>query len=126
MPLPERMRDLVRYGPSHDDPLTAEQVPDPETMHHMRYFTAFSEDGIEWTDVPENPIWVGRSDSTNSVVYNPDRDVFMMYRWSTDPRLRDRQPAPANASKSAKLELSGLIHEFGGVLQTEDRKGHGG
>ena len=40
-------------------------------------------DGIEWTDVPENPIWVGRSDSTNSVVYNPNRDVFMMYRRST-------------------------------------------
>ena len=59
------------------------QIPDPETMHHMRFFTAFSEDGIDWTDAPQNPVWVGRSDASNTVVYNPKRDVFMIYRRST-------------------------------------------
>jgi hypothetical protein len=63
--------------------LKPDQIPDPETMHHMRYFIAFSDDGINWTDAPQNPIWVGRSDSTNTIVYNPQRDVFMMYRRST-------------------------------------------
>ncbi len=81
--LPERMHDRGRYGMCYANYLTKEQIPHPETMHHMRYFTAFSEDGIHWTDAPENPVWVGRNDGTNSIVYNAERDVFMIYRRST-------------------------------------------
>ena len=83
LPLPERMRSQGRYGTVYANYLKPEQIPDPETMHHMRFFTAFSEDGIDWTDAPQNPVWVGRSDASNTVVYNPERDVFMIYRRST-------------------------------------------
>ncbi len=83
VPLPERMHALGRYGAVYPNYLKPEQIPDPETMHNMRHFTSFSEDGIDWTDASQNPVWCGRSDCSNTVVYNPDRDVFMIYRRST-------------------------------------------
>ena len=44
---------------------------------------AFSNDGVRWEDQPENPVFYGRSDHQNNIVYNPERSVFMMYRRCT-------------------------------------------
>ncbi len=78
--LPERLHDRGRYAMIHSDPLR--DPPDP-ALHHAKHALAFSDDGIHWNDAPENPIFYGRSDTNNCVVYNPDRDVFMWYRRAT-------------------------------------------
>ena len=83
LPLPPRMHDRGRYALLYFSMLQPHEIPDPEHMHHMTTRIAFSEDGIHWNDVPENPVWVGRTDTNNCIVYNPDRDVFMMYRRAT-------------------------------------------
>lgn len=41
---------------------------------------AWSEDGIRWTDQPQNPVFGGRNDTFGNIVYNSERDVFMQYR----------------------------------------------
>ncbi len=41
---------------------------------------AFSDDGVDWRDQQENPIFRGQSDTANNVCYNPVRDVIMSYR----------------------------------------------
>lgn len=81
VPLPERMRDKGRYALMYQPILDPEQLP-PDA-HPMRKHFAFSEDGIHFTDVPENPVLQGRSDTNNCIVYNPERDVFMQYRRAT-------------------------------------------
>ena len=83
--LPQRMRDRGRYAMVYCDVLMDDDVnpTNPERSHGMRNLIAFSEDGIHFTPAPENPIWRGRTDTGNNIVYNPDRDVFMMYRRAT-------------------------------------------
>ena len=83
LPLPKRMHDRGHYGMLYCNALANDQIPDPENMHHMRSFVAFSDDGIHWNDAPENPVWCGRTDTNNCIVYNAERDVFMMYRRAT-------------------------------------------
>ncbi len=48
--------------------------------HTMDQVIAYSDDGVRWMDQPENPVFHARSDTYNNLVYNPERDVFMMYR----------------------------------------------
>jgi len=81
--LPQRLRDRGRYGMVYQHNVPNDQLPDPDAMHGMRQDIAFSDDGIRWTEAPENPVWGGRSDTNNCIVYNPERDVFMMYRRAT-------------------------------------------
>lgn len=81
VPLPERMWDRGRYALMYQaivDP--AKLPPDVNTMG--KHF-AFSEDGIHFTDASENPVLLGRSDTNNCIIYNPERDVFMHYRRAT-------------------------------------------
>ena len=78
--LPERMHDRGRFAMIYSD--LVRDPPDP-AMHKAKHALKFSDDGIHWTDAPENPIFYGRSDTNNCVVYNPDRDVFMWYRRAT-------------------------------------------
>ncbi len=82
LPLPERMRERGRYGMVYCNNLPPDTVL-PKDTHTMRNFISFSDDGISWTDAPENPVWYGRTDTNNCIIYNPDRDVFMMYRRAT-------------------------------------------
>jgi len=81
--LPERMRDRGRYAMLYCSILPNEALENPERGHGNRNFIAFSEDGVHWKDAPENPVWSGRTDCGNNIVYNGDRDVFMMYRRAT-------------------------------------------
>ena len=78
--LPPRLRDRGRWALIHSDPFT--DPPDPP-LHNAKHALSFSDDGIHWTRAPEIPVFYGRSDTNNCVVYNPDRDVFMWYRRST-------------------------------------------
>ncbi len=77
--VPPRLAHKGRYAMTYGR--FAENLPPGD--HGAVYFIAWSDDGIHWTDQPENPILRGRSDTFNNMVYNPDRDVFMMYRRST-------------------------------------------
>ncbi len=81
--LPQRMHGRGRYAMVYCDILMGDDLVNPERGHGNRNLIAFSEDGIHWTDAPENPVWCGRTDTGNNIVYNPDRDVFMMYRRAT-------------------------------------------
>ncbi len=84
--LPERMRDRGRFAMSYCDCLVGDDakfIENPERSHGMRMFLAFSEDGMRFEQAPENPIWVGRTDCNNCIVYNAQRDVFMYYRRAT-------------------------------------------
>ena len=78
--LPQRMRDRGRYAMIYSDPFAAGADP---AMHNARHALAFSDDGMDWAAAAESPIWYGRSDTSNCIVYNPERDVFMMYRRAT-------------------------------------------
>ena len=84
LPLPERMHDRGRYAMLYCDiPNIAPEGKTPEQDQGMTLRIAFSDDGIRFTDAPENPIWAGQSDTGNNIVYNPERDVFMIYRRPT-------------------------------------------
>lgn len=83
LPLPQRMHARGRYAMVYCDILLGADVPNPERGPGHRNLIAFSDDGIHWRDAPENPIWCGRTDTGNNIVYNPDRDVFTMYRRAT-------------------------------------------
>ena len=83
VPLPQRMHKRGRFAVLYCANRTSGQLEDPDTFHGNCHHVAFSDDGIHWTDVEENPVLCGRSDTNNCVVYNPDRDVFMMYRRAT-------------------------------------------
>ncbi len=81
VPLPERMWDKGRYALMYQPTVDTDiGLPDENPM--LKHF-AYSDDGIRFTDVPENPVLRGRSDTNNCIVYNPERDVFMQYRRST-------------------------------------------
>ena len=79
--LPERMWDRGRYGLMYQPTFASGQLP-PDANPMRKHF-AFSEDGIHFTDVRENPVLQGRSDTNNCIAYNPDRAVFMHYRRAT-------------------------------------------
>lgn len=79
--LPEQMSDKGRYALMYQPIVDREQLPPDQ--NHMRKNFAFSDDGIRFTDIDENPVLQGRSDTNNCIVYNPERDVFMHYRRST-------------------------------------------
>ena len=72
---------------------------DPATLRMpgggMEIRIAFSEDGIHWKNQEENPIFRGQSDCENQILYNPERDVFMLYR----------RP-PINASQIRRIAYS--------------------
>jgi len=53
---------------------------EPGETHGAELRIAWSEDGVRWKDQPENPVFRGRSDGGNYIVYNSQRDVFMIYR----------------------------------------------
>jgi hypothetical protein len=68
----------------------------------MEVRIALSEDGIHWKDQEANPIFRGQSDCENQVLYNPEREVFMLYR----------RP-PINAGQIRRIaysESSDLVH----------------
>ncbi len=99
VPLPERMSDKGRYALMYQPILDREQLP--ADANPMRKHFAFSEDGIHFTDIAENPVLQGRSDTNNCIVYNPDRDVFMQYRRSTVNAGEIRRIAPPRSSAGA-------------------------
>ncbi len=79
---------------------------DPATLQKpgggMEVRIALSEDGIHFQDQEENPIFRGQSDCENQILYNPEREVFMLYR----------RP-PINASRIRHIaysESSDLVH----------------
>lgn len=79
-PLPDRWSEPGRYGMVYCHNLIGEHQAGSHNMHNH---IAISEDGLHWEDLPGNPIWKGRTDTNNCIVYNAARDVFMMYRRST-------------------------------------------
>ncbi len=101
LPLPARMRHRGQYAMWYHHGIPEEKLADPQRMHTMSYHLAFSEDGIHWTDAPENPILRGRADGQNCIVYNADRDVFMMYRRAT--------PNAGEIRRIAYLESNNLL-----------------
>lgn len=78
--VPDRLQSRGRYAMCYG---FAHQPPKPGTLHGMEMRIAWSEDGYRWKDQPENPVFRGRSDTFNNILYNPDRDVFMLYRRAT-------------------------------------------
>ncbi len=80
IPAPARLRAkgrfIMLYGYSRERPL-------PGQTHALEQRVAWSDDGVHWQDQPENPVFRGRSDTFNNFAYNPERDVFMMYRFAT-------------------------------------------
>ena len=52
----------------------------PGEHHSMQDRIAWSDDGIHWKDQDENPVFHARNDTFCNIVYNAERDVFMMYR----------------------------------------------
>lgn len=75
--VPPRLRARGRYAMLCS---TAEDTPRTTANHGMEVCIAWSDDGLRWKDQPENPVIRGRTDTFNNIVYNPQRDVFMMYR----------------------------------------------
>ncbi|PYV17328.1 MAG: hypothetical protein DMG07_06120 [Acidobacteria bacterium] len=78
--LPQRLRSKGRFALLY---FRFAEGKRPETGHTSETRIAFSEDGIHFKDQVENPAIRGRSDTPNNLVYNPERDVFMMYRRAT-------------------------------------------
>jgi hypothetical protein len=78
--LPQRLRSKGRFALLY---FRFAEGKRPETGHTSETRIAFSEDGIHFKDQNENPVMRGRTDTPNNMVYNPERDVFMMYRRAT-------------------------------------------
>ena len=83
LPLPRRLHDRGRYAMLYSQGIKPELLETTPYQHKSSYRIAFSDDAIHWKDAPENPVLFGRSDSYNCLVYNDDRDVFMLYRRTT-------------------------------------------
>ena len=81
--LPQRLWHRGRYAMFYGHGIPAEQLEGTPYKHKSSHRIAFSDDGIDWRDAPENPVLVGRADSHNCIVYNAQRDVFMFYRRAT-------------------------------------------
>jgi hypothetical protein len=75
--VPARLASRGKYAMLYGGAL---EKPAPGQHHGMFTRIAWSSDGIRWRDQPENPVIQGRTDTFNNMVYNPERDVFMMYR----------------------------------------------
>ncbi len=75
--VPPRLRARGRFAMLCS---VARNPPAPGTTHGMEVRIMWSDDGLRWKDQPENPVIRGRTDTHNNIVYNPERDVFMMYR----------------------------------------------
>ena len=94
--LPRKWRHKGRFLMTYH---SGELGRDPATLRMpgggMEIRIAFSEDGIHWKDQEENPIFRGQSDCENQILYNPERDVFMLYR----------RP-PINASQIRRIAYS--------------------
>ncbi|MEW6753852.1 MAG: hypothetical protein AB1505_23155 [Candidatus Latescibacterota bacterium] len=77
--LPPAHRHLGRFGMvmagQRLQPLSADD-------HRMEQFLCFSEDGYTWRP-PEDNFFRGRCDCSQSIVWNPERQVFMYYRRAT-------------------------------------------
>ena len=100
--LPEGKRDWGRYLLMYN-----RGVWDGEKRKNlpglgMQIRLAYSDDGIHFKDQEENPIFTGRSDCQNNLVYNPERDVFMYYRRATINAQEIR--------RIAYTESSDLVH----------------
>ena len=55
-----------------------------KNAHRNEQLLAFSEDGYRWTVRPDrNPFFRSRSDGFQTIVWNPDRQVFLYYRRAT-------------------------------------------
>jgi len=78
--LPPRLRSKGRFALLYLRILAGKQ---PAVGHSLETRIAFSDDGVHFRDQLENPVIKGRSDTHNNMVYNPERDVFMMYRRAT-------------------------------------------
>ena len=78
--LPARLRSKGRFALLYLRILAGKQ---PAVGHTLETRIAFSDDGIHFKDQVENPVIKGRSDTHMNMVYNPERDVFMMYRRAT-------------------------------------------
>ena len=75
---------------------------DPATLQMagggMEIRIALSEDGIHFVDQKENPIFRGQSDCENQILYNPEREVFMLYRRPPINATRIRRIAYSESS----------------------------
>ncbi|MBI4623206.1 MAG: hypothetical protein HY736_08310, partial [Verrucomicrobia bacterium] len=78
--VPSRLRSRGRYAVLYGQ---AMEKPRPGETHGMEVRVAWSEDGLHWKDQAENPVMRGRTDTFNTIVHNPERAVFMMYRRAT-------------------------------------------
>ena len=78
--VPQRLRSRGRYAMLYG--FGREQLA-PGELHAHEQRIAWSDDGLHWRDQPENPVFRGRSDTDNNMEYNPQRNVFMMYRRAT-------------------------------------------
>ena len=100
--LPPKWRHKGRYATVYDNGMMGRRdFPDLDA-NGQRQQIAFSDDGIHWEAAEENPIFAGQSDTDNNLCYNPERDVFMLYRR-----------APINAGEIRRIgysESADLIH----------------
>ncbi len=79
--MPDSHRDRGRFGM-----VMGGLIPGPplENDHRMEQFLGFSDDGYKWTLMDEpKPFFKGRADCEQTIVWNPDREVFMYYRRAT-------------------------------------------
>ncbi len=83
MPMPANKRERGRYVMLYNRGTLDPQERQTAPAMGMQVRIAFSDDGIQFRDQEENPVIVGRSDTHNNLVYNPQRDVFMHYRRAT-------------------------------------------
>lgn len=100
--MPPKWRHKGRYVMVYDNAMMGRRdFPDLDA-NGQRQQIAFSDDGIHWRNQEENPIFAGQSDTANNICYNPERDVFMLYR----------RP-PINAGEIRRIgysESADLIH----------------
>ena len=83
LPLPEAHAGKGRYAMLYNRSPAGGGDYDVEPAAGMQVRLAFSDDGLRWRDQDENPVLVGRSDTHNNMVYNPQRGAFMHYRRAT-------------------------------------------
>ena len=70
---PDSMRSLGRFMLWYRD-----AAADPE-RNEMDLMLAFSEDGINWREYEQNPVYQWTLDAEHSPVYDEDRDLWLLY-----------------------------------------------
>ncbi len=75
---------------------------EPNETHGAEQRLAWSDDAIHWQDQKENPVSRGRFDTHNSLTYNPDRDVFMVYQRACVNAHEIRRIAYSESSDGAE------------------------